>query len=341
MSEPEWDQAELRWQLRRRYSLTVVSAQPLSRGQDTARWQVVCAQPRFKATTVVQYLTSSAVEAARAGLDMSELCRAADIRTAEILKDHQHNLMSETGDGSCSAACSPTARPLQLPIGQAQAEHLGMNLARLHTTTSVYRPTPADPIAMEGAWLHMPVHQAMETVEQAAACVPVAGLQARRRLAACAGALRDLGPRIESLRAQTRPEALTVQAVHGAYLPHHIHPSFEGPPQVTGFRATTAHLAWEVARIAYHPQTIAHCPQWAASATAFLAAYRGKDAAVPGENLLACARIALLHLVTTPPRSASLAAWETRTNAVQQLLHHLPHLDEAVRTIAGLRSHPV
>ncbi|MGW8330585.1 hypothetical protein ACWGLE_22155 [Streptomyces sp. NPDC055897] len=62
---------------------------------------------------------------------------------------------------------------------------------------------------------------------------------------------------------------------------------------------------------------------------------------MPGENLLACARISLLHLVTTPPRSASLAAWETRTNAVQQLLHQLPHLDEAVRTIAGLRSHPV
>ncbi|MFE9121399.1 hypothetical protein [Streptomyces sp. NPDC007172] len=64
-------------------------------------------------------------------------------------------------------------------------------------------------------------------------------------------------------------------------------------------------------------------------------------AAVPGENLLACARIAVLHLMATPPRSASLAAWETRTTAVHRLLRQLSSLDEAVRTIARLRSHPV
>ncbi|MFI5705200.1 hypothetical protein ACIA78_34820 [Streptomyces xanthochromogenes] len=338
MSELVWDQSELARQLWQSYGLSVVSAQLVGAGVSTARWLVACPGRRVM---VVQYLSADAADAARPGLDMHELCRAAHVAAPRVLTGSDGGLLTTTSLGRCSVTWALTGPELQLPLQAAQAQHLGMNLAFLHRATAAYPPVTEHPRPPEARWYATPLDQVLASTDAAARSIPLRSRDDRRRLDGYLTALHThLLPRVPGLRAEVGHDRLVVHAVHGAYLPRNLYPIVGSVPRVTGFAARTAHLAWEIARIAYHPRTVAHSQRWLDSAAALLVAYHRTRPGLPGRDLLASARIAVLQLLTNPPLGASLSVWSTRITTLRRLLGHLPRIDAVVQDAAGLPLRP-
>ncbi|MEU9404107.1 phosphotransferase [Streptomyces sp. NPDC048281] len=119
---------------------------------------------------------------------------------------------------------------------------------------------------------------------------------------------------------------------------------------VIDFYARTGPAAWEVGRIALDPRTVASETDWVPIALALITAYREENPFLPGKDLVACVRMALVHALHSlfglyehyvDPGAYDvgdvLRYWEQRHVTTRRVLPRLDFLEEEIQAVAGAR----
>lgn len=119
---------------------------------------------------------------------------------------------------------------------------------------------------------------------------------------------------------------------------------------VIDFYARTGPAAWEVGRIALDPRTVAGDTNWMPVTLALIAAYHEENPYLPGADLVASLRMALVHALhslfglyehyLTPEAyevGDVLRYWEQRHIMTRRVLDRLDPLEEQIKTAVGER----
>lgn len=184
-----------------------------------------------------------------------------------------------------------------------QAEQAGSALGRIHSAFAQL-PASSGPALQAGRWREdMDVPGLRATIGQLRAIIT------RRAAEGKAGEFdaladqtlaerdRDLD-RIPGLLASL--PHLSSQVLHGDYAPVNLLFDDGRLTAVLDFRPPDPFLiAYDLGRVAFFPTTIARGPGWPEAARALVAAYLDANPAVPAADIQACARVALLQLLTS------------------------------------------
>ncbi|MFI0220449.1 phosphotransferase enzyme family protein [Streptomyces lydicus] len=234
-------------------------------------------------------------------------------------------------------------------LNPAQQRAAGMALGRMHTAFADH-PAGSGPSAKLDKWLHPDVERLEATVSK---FLGIAGERAQRdtfdeqALRTLAGR-RAVLHRIPDLLASL--PALTCQVLHGDYSAVNL--LFEGDEltAVLDFLPPNPFLvAYELGRIAFDPRTVVLDAGWIASGVNLVEAYLQTNPHLPAADVTACARVALLQLLTSlygvkqhylKPglfQEDLDAFWLLRHAASQRLLEHLDDVEAALAQVAHSR----
>ncbi|MER5821458.1 phosphotransferase [Streptomyces mirabilis] len=240
-----------------------------------------------------------------------------------------------------------SARPLTV----TQAEELGGVIGRLHRRLACY---PGTLPALSARWWtaggksrfdndYQRLRPALAQHGSQTAAAHREMLEQRRDdLLTHAAALRagfPAAPARQPLHADlTTPNVLINRANHVA--------------AVIDFYARTGPAAWEVGRIALDPRTVASETNWMPVTLALIAAYHEENPYLPGADLIASVRVALVHALHSlfglyehyvNPEAYEvgdvLRYWEQRHIMTRRVLTHLDLLEEQIRTAVNRPQH--
>ncbi|WP_049579827.1 phosphotransferase enzyme family protein [Streptomyces sp. SBT349] len=94
--------------------------------------------------------------------------------------------------------------------------------------------------------------------------------------------------------------ALHTQVLHGDYSVKNLHFDGDALTAVVDFGPPEPYLtAWELGRIAFDVRSVVHDPDWIASAATLISAYLEENPSLPAADITACARVALIQLLTS------------------------------------------
>ncbi|MFJ2774711.1 hypothetical protein [Streptomyces sp. NPDC087300] len=335
MLDADWTDANVLKVLGDRYRLDAYHVFPLRCSDSTAvAWHVECADA--STVLVTQYLARDELPAARRALGMSEFCRAAELSVPRVRPDRDGDLLCTLPDegtlhGTCSVVDADHGAGGLRPYTRDQAEHMGLALGRMHQVLAGYPLPSQEPVGAERAWAVLCAADAVAAHEAASVQIVARGAAARHVALALQQIRRYLSTHLAELRgAVPAPKDLTAHAIHGQFMPPYVQAA-TGLPVVSGFLARTGYVAWEVARAAFNPRTVAQGQDWQVRALALLYSYHKAHEHFPVAELAACPRLAALDMLCTPVSSAAPAEWERHVVALRRLLDALPELDEALR----------
>jgi Phosphotransferase enzyme family len=204
----------------------------------------------------------------------------------------QHNITVSVWDWVPGAIVDDGFNP-------AQQHAAGTALGRIHTAFADH-PATSRPSPRLEKWLHPDIAGLESTITK---LLGIAGEQAQPA-AFDEEALRTLAERKQVLH--RIPELLdglpplTVQVLHGDYSAVNL--LFQGDEltAVLDFLPPDPFLvAYELGRIAFDPRTVVLDEDWIASAVTLIGAYLQTNPHLPAADVTACARAALLQLMTS------------------------------------------
>ncbi|MFI6162577.1 phosphotransferase enzyme family protein [Micromonospora haikouensis] len=335
--------------LERRYGIVPERLVQLPIGQGTTNYRATCAG---RDVFVKNYPPGSDLAGEADAIELSALAERHGTPVAGLLRNH----VGDPIDTSSPYALSvwewvPGAVvTTNLTVGQARAA--GATLGRVH---SAFAPLPAStgPSPQAQNWL------AVDLADMAATIDRLSDI-AKARMATGptdpfdAQAVRTLAERRDSIgtipRLMAELPKLTTQVLHGDYSPVNL--IFDGDrlSAVIDFRPPDPFfVAYEVGRVAFYPNTVATTTDWPATARTLIEAYVRANPTVADDDIRACARVALLQLLTSlygvkqhylKPglfQDALDEFWLLRHQAVRVLLDHQADTDALLHDIISNR----
>jgi homoserine kinase type II len=184
----------------------------------------------------------------------------------------------------------------------SQARRAGATLGRIHATFATL-PASAGPSPQAQSWLAADLGDLGATIDRLTDVVEsriaVGGADPFDALAALTLAERR-GSIHEIPRLMGELPKLTTQVLHGDYSPVNL--LFDGDwlAAVIDFRPPDPFfVAYEVGRVAFYPNTVATTTDWLTTARTLIEAYVEANPTVADDDIRACARVALLQLLTS------------------------------------------
>ncbi|MEU9987857.1 phosphotransferase [Streptomyces sp. NPDC048045] len=326
-----------------RYGLAAAVIEPVQMGTDTInRWVLTEDGLRL---FVKEYRSTADVDAARTAWDMSEYCRAAQLPVPRVWPDMDGDLIALAEGSAWAVVDEAPGGVTASAMTVALAEHIGVVMGRMHRVLGGY-PMPKQ--VQHARWRIAAVEDAVAKCDSFLATALRQGHDEVEQLRLDLGQRRqDLYEHVHRLR-QLLPDRLVEQALHADLTRTNLIVLDDAVTGVIDFRGRCAMPAWELARAAFDPRTVATSPEWIACALAMAGAYHAENPRLPLLEVRACARIAVLYMLfsfygaTTAeyglPEEAETDLqrhWRERQTTIRLLLDHLEDLDEAFSGLAA------
>lgn len=287
--------------LRSQYGVAQAMLTRLEMGQGTVNYRAMI--PGHDDVFVKHYSPGTDLPAEGEAITLTGLAARYGVPAAPVIPAAGGQVIATTGTTAISVWQWMPGRAATDGLTAGQAEQAGTALGRIH---AVFAPLPASsgPAPQAGRWREdMDVPGLRATIGQLRAII------ARRSADGQAGefdmladqtlAERDRAlDRIPGLLASL--PGLSSQVLHGDFAPVNL--LFDGGrlTAVLDFRPPDPFLlAYDVGRVAFFPTTITRGPGWPDAARALVAAYTDANPAVPAADIRACARVALLQLLSS------------------------------------------
>ncbi|MEU1940888.1 phosphotransferase [Streptomyces sp. NPDC020125] len=293
--------------------------------------------------------TETDLAAEREAIEQTRLAGLHGVPVAGVLPSIRGDTIVRQGGIVVSVWTWKDGETVDDGLDPAQQRAAGRALGRIHTGFAGH-PASFGPSAKLDRWLHPDIAELDATAGE---LQEIAGRR-RRRDAFDEQALRTLAERRAVLHRV--PELLselpqlTAQVLHGDYSPVNL--LFQGDEltAVLDFLPPDPFLiAYELGRIAFDPRTVVLDEDWIASGTNLVSAYVQTNPRVRADDITACARVALLQLMTSLYgvrqhylRPGLLQAdldqfWLLRHAASQRLLTGLGDVESALTRVAHHR----
>ncbi|MET8046475.1 phosphotransferase [Streptosporangium sp. NPDC005286] len=278
------------------YGLAVRTITQLPIGQGTINFRVVCDDDQE--VFVKNYPGGTDLFAEREAIALSARALEAGIPGAQVLLNQAGDVIDSSRPLSVSV-WEWASGQVVTRLSSAQLAAAGTALGRIHTLFADY-PVPAAP-AVEH-WRGMDIDDLAATIDQLLDIIADrvrAGIGDRFDAEAQRTLLerRDMLARIPELLADL-PGELTVQVLHGDYSPVNLLFTGETLSAVLDFRPPDPFLlAYDLGRMAFYPNIVTGEDNWLDAAATFVSAYRQAHLGVPGVDVRACGRVALLQLL--------------------------------------------
>ncbi|MEV8544602.1 phosphotransferase [Streptomyces sp. NPDC051572] len=323
------------------YGLRVRDLVQLPIGQGTVNYRATCDDGREM--FVKNYPPGTDVDAELRAIGLSELARRRGIPAAPVV-ENAHGAFIDASTPHAVSVWQWMHGGVETVLNGTQTVQAGDALGRIH---ALFAPLPESsaPAPQADAWRNVDPARLEVTIDQ---LLKIIAERTRTGVADTFDAeaertlreRRAMLERIPKLIAEL-PDHLTTQVLHSDFSPVNL--LFDGDmlTAVLDFRPPEPFLlSYDVGRMAFYPNTVATDPRWMQTAGTFIDTYRQANPAVADADVLACARVALLQLLTSlygvkqhylKPglfQDDLDTFWLLRHQAVAELLAHLPDTDQ-------------
>lgn len=277
-------------------------------------------------------------------LESTQFARTQGVPTPAVVPDRAGRTLSREPGPALSVWEFVAAKTSTRPWSPRLAEDLGLTLGRLHRAFARH-PVARRLVAVRPLWWERDPARALDIADALLRRIGEPRTQAdaaRRDQVAVRRA--DLAAHAPGLTAGLPP--VSTQPVHY---------DFTRPNVLVGLDDTVAAVidlhdciappAWELGRIAFDPLTVATTDDWPGTALTLVAAYRSENPDLPADQVVACARMALLQAMQSfygvrehyerpdPVHQRDLDGyWHRRWQMTRRLLDTLPDIETALRT---------
>ncbi|MEV4199347.1 phosphotransferase enzyme family protein [Micromonospora globbae] len=325
--------------LARRYGLAPDHLVQLPIGQGTTNYRATCAG---RHVFVKHYPPGTDLAGEADATELSALAGRHGVPVAGLLRNHAGEPIDTSSPYAVSVWEWMPGAVVTTDLTAGQARGAGATLGRIHAAFATL-PASAGPSLQAQNWLSVDLADLAATIDRLADI-------AQARIAAGtadpfdAHAVRTLAERRHSIDEIPRLigdlPTLTTQVLHGDYSPVNL--LFDGDwlTAVIDFRPPDPFfIAYEVGRVAFYPNTVATTTDWLTTARTLIEAYVQANPTVAADDIRACARVALLQLLTSlygvkqhylKPglfQDALDEFWLLRHRAVRVLLDHWADTD--------------
>lgn len=277
-------------------------------------------------------------------ITLMELGRAAGSQFPAVHPDRDGALIARHGGVALSVWDWVDAASLETPYTAAHSRQIGTALGRLHTAlatcpVSSYKPnknrwweSSAGDLTARGERLLELIDAVPELSED--------DLRRREQVAERIAQLRGLAAVQAGLPAGPREQVVHFDAT-GANL---LWDAKEDLAAIIDLQARVAFPTWELGRVLFEPFTVAESPEWRATAVAGVLAYAQEVPTEARGELVYCARMALLHNLTSwfgmdalygerllPGRAIYARFWDLRAQAATRMLAALDEIEAELR----------
>ncbi|MDS1271806.1 phosphotransferase [Lipingzhangella sp. LS1_29] len=294
---------------------------------------------------VKHYPLEADLEAETQAIDLTERAAHHQVPTPPLVRTRAGQAISRRGTTAISVWEWARGCPITDGFSPTQQNAAGQALGRIHRAFANHPNSTATSPDLE-SWLNPDLARIETTIADLLTHIAQRDQRddfdqvAEQTLTERRQALREVPTLLDGL------PTLTTQVLHGDYSPVNL--LFDGNhlSAVTDFRPPQPFLiAYELGRIAFDPRTVVLDADWITAASRLIAAYLETHPAVRGEDVRACARVALLQLLTSlygvkqHYRKPGLHQkdlddfWLLRHRASTQLLDHLEAAEEALDQI--------
>lgn len=339
-------QPDLTEVLTRAYGLTGIELERLPAGQVTVNYR---ARVGDQLLFVKHYQNGTDLNAEQAAVNQTRLAGQHQVPVATLRPSLSGDTIACQDGTAVSVWEWVPGAGVENGLNPAQQRAAGHALGRIHTAFAGH-PAGAGPSARLTKWMNPDLATLDATASK---LLGIAGERAQRD-AFDEQALRTLAerrtalPRIPELLASLPP--LTTQILHGDYSAVNLLFRDGELTAVLDFLPPDPFLvAYELGRIAFDPRTVTLVDDWIPAGVNLVTAYLDTNPALPAADVTACARVALIQLLTSlyGVKQHYLKPgliqedldqfWLLRHSAATRLLEHLDDVENALAQAAHHR----
>lgn len=288
--------------LRSQYGLAAATLTRLDMGQGTVNYRAAIAG-HDNDVFVKCYPSGTPLDAEREAITLTGLAARHSVPVAPVIPAAGGQVITTNGTTVISAWQWVRGSAGANGLTARQSEQAGAALGRIHAAFAQL-PASSGLAPQTTAWRQdMDVPGLRATIGQLRAIIARRcaegqatefDLMADQTLAERDRALDRIPGLLASL-----PD-LTSQVLHGDFAPVNLLFDHGRLTAVLDFRPPDPFLlAYDLGRVAFFPTTITRGPSWPDAARALVAAYTDANPAVPAADIRACARVALLQLMSS------------------------------------------
>jgi homoserine kinase type II len=290
------------------------------------------------------YRSGQDLERQTVRVESTRHAHAHGVPTAAVVPDRAGRAISPGPGPALSVWEFVTAAPSAHPWTPRLAENLGLTLGRLHRVFA-HHPSALRLVPVRPLWWDRDPGHALGIADEVLRRIgePRTPADAARR-EQVATRRADLVTHAPGLIAGL--PRVVVQPVHYDFTrPNVLVEPDDTIAAVIDFHDCVAPPAWELGRIAFDPLTVATGDDWPARALTAVAAYRSENPDLPVDQVVACARMALLQAMQSffgvrehyerpdPVHQADLDGyWHRRWQMTRRLLDSLTDIEDALWT---------
>ncbi|TQN28424.1 homoserine kinase type II [Haloactinospora alba] len=324
------------------YAMGEAEVTRLPIGQGTVNYRAAW---RGRDYFVKHYPAGTDLDAESQAIDLTDLAARHEVPTPGLVRTRQGQAISHRDNVAVSVWEWVRGHTVTDGFTPAQQEAAGAALGRIHHAFATHPDSARTSPELE-TWLHPDVTGIEDTITDLLERVAQRDHRddfdhlAEQTLTERRHALREVPALLDGL------PVMTTQVLHGDYSAVNLLFDGERLSAVTDFRPPEPFLiAYELGRIAFDPRTVVLDENWITAASRLVAAYLDTNPAVRGEDVRACARVALLQLlrslygVKQHYRKPGLYQkdlddfWLLRHRASNRLLAQLDHAEAALDEI--------
>ena len=324
------------------YGMKVTEVARLPIGQGTVNYRVTWRGHRY---FVKHYPHETDLDAEARAIELTNTAARYGVPTPTLVRTREDQVLSRHGIAAVSVWEWIDGHTITGGFTSAQQEAAGEALGRIHRAFAAH-PDSAKPSPELDAWLHPDLAGIETTIEDLLNRIAQRGHRddfdhtAEQTLTERRHALRRVPALLDGL------PTLTTQVLHGDYSAVNLLFNADHLTAVTDFRPPVPFLiAYELGRIAFDPRTVVLDEDWITSASRLVGSYLRTNTTVRGDDVRACARVALLQLLTSlygvkqHYRKPGLLQkdlddfWLLRHRASTRLLRHLDQAEAALEVI--------
>lgn len=331
------------------YGLAASGLARLDMGQGTVNYRATV--PGHGDVFVKCYPRGTNLGAELEAITLTGLAGRRGVPVAPVIPAAGGQVIAASGTTAISAWQWMPGSPGRDGLTTAQAGQAGSALGRIHAAFAQL-PASSGPAPQSARWRQdMDIPGLRATIRELRAIIADRAAEGKASefdaLADQTLAERDRDlDRVPGLLASL--PRLSSQVLHGDFAPVNMLFDDSRLSAVLDFRPPDPFLlSYDLGRVAFFPTTIARGPSWPDAARTLVAAYLDANPAVPASDIRACARVALLQLLTSlyGVRQHYLKPgliqddidtfWLQRHAAVAILLDRLAEADDLLAGLAG------
>jgi len=285
--------------LARRYGLVPNTLAQLPIGQGTINYRATCAD---RDVFVKHYPAGTDLAREADAIELSALAGHHGVPVAGLLPNHAADLIDTSSPYAVSVWEWMPGAVVTADLTPAQAHGAGATLGRIHATFAAL-PASTGPSPQATSWLAVDLANLTTTIDRLT-CIAQARIAAGPADPFDALAVTTLAERRNAIdeipRLMSDLPKLTTQVLHGDYSPVNLLFDRDRLTAVIDFRPPDPFfIAYELGRVAFYPNTVATTTDWLSTARTLIDGYLQANPTIADEDILACARVALLQLLTS------------------------------------------